>query len=97
MLYEGEDDPITNIDEGTALAYAKLAAEEFGIKTFEPFEFERKTVEMWLALDKKQQDKLRRQQPMTKQFAVESNTAEVPVEAAPTEETKASTRKKRGN
>ena len=97
VRYEGEDDPISNIDGGTALAYAKLAAEAFGIKTFEPFEFDRKTAEMWLALDKKTQDKLRRQQPMTKQFAVESNKAEEPAEAAPTEETKASTRKKRGN
>jgi CRISPR-associated protein Csb1 len=69
VKYEGDDTDLTGFTEEAAAVYATLAAEAFGIEKFPEFEFDQKTAEKWLKLDKKQQDKLRRDKPMTQQFA----------------------------
>jgi CRISPR-associated protein Csb1 len=68
VKYEGDDIDLTELNEDTAAKYATLAAEAFGVEKFPEFEFDQRTAEKWLKLDKKQQDKLRRDKPMTQQF-----------------------------
>jgi len=67
--FEGDDVALTDLTESVAKAYAEAAAEAFGVGESCEVEFDSKTAEKWLALDKKQQDKLRRDKPMTQQFA----------------------------
>ena len=68
VRYEGDDAELPGLTEEAAAAYAKLAAEAFGVEKFPEFVFDQRTAEKWLKLDKKQQDKLRRDKPMTRQF-----------------------------
>lgn len=68
VRYEGDDVELTGVTEENVAAYATLAAEAFGVEQFPEYEFDQDTAEKWLKLDKKQQDKLRRDKPMTMQF-----------------------------
>lgn len=72
VKYEGDDAELSALSEEVAAAFAKEAASDFGVQSFPEFEFDQKTAEKWLKLDKKQQDKLRRDKPMTKQFTEEA-------------------------
>jgi CRISPR-associated protein Csb1 len=83
VKYEGDDADLNGLTEDAAATYAVQVAEKFGVQTFPEFAFDSKTAEKWLKLDKKQQDKLRRDKPMTKQF-----TPEQPAEEAQTEKPK---------
>lgn len=100
VRYEGKDEDLTGLTSEAAVAFAKLAASEFGIAQFEEFEFDQKTAEKWLALDKKTQDKRRRDNPMTKQFPdaeIVTGSAGEGVMSPPDESaSKPSPRKKRG-
>jgi CRISPR-associated protein Csb1 len=73
VRYEGDDVELAGLTEDAAAEYAKFAAEAFGVQQFPEFEFDQRTAEKWLKLDKKQQDKLRRDKPMTQQFSDESD------------------------
>jgi CRISPR-associated endonuclease/helicase Cas3 len=73
VRYEGGDSDLTGLTEETVAEYARLAAEAFGVGDSREVLFDQKTAEKWLKLDKKQQDKLRRDNPMTKQFTEESS------------------------
>lgn len=68
VQFEGDDVERSGLTEEVAAAYAKLAADAFGVGESCEVEFDQKTAEKWLKLDKKQQDKLRRDKPMTQQF-----------------------------
>jgi hypothetical protein len=93
VRYEGEDQPLTDLTPDVAREYATLAAKEFGVEKIEPVEFDQRTAEKWLALDKKVQDKLRREKPMTQQFADEPTE----VAPAPTEVEGNAKRNRKGN
>jgi hypothetical protein len=97
VQFEGDDVERTGLTEEVAADYAKLAAEAFGVKQFPEYEFDQKTAEKWLALDKKVQDKLRRENPMTKQFtSAEATSGEGAGESAGAGEGKPTTRKRGG-
>jgi CRISPR-associated protein Csb1 len=95
--YDGNDVILTDLNDVVAEDFAKAAAAAFGVgKSFE-VEFDTKTAEKWLALDKKQQDKLRRDKPMTKQFSSESGESDAgTVVDTGVEESKPATRRRRG-
>jgi hypothetical protein len=79
VQFEGDDVERTELTEAVAAAYAKLAAEAFGVGESCEVEFDQKTAEKWLKLEKKQQDKLRRDKPMTQQFTdAPTESAETP-------------------
>jgi CRISPR-associated protein Csb1 len=81
VRFEGEDTDLSDLTESTTAAYANLAADAFGIGEPRQVAFDQNSAEKWLKLDKKQQDKLRRDKPMTKQFADEpALSAEPPAE-----------------
>jgi hypothetical protein len=67
VRHEGDDLPITDLTSKIAHGYAALVAAAFGVESIEPVEFDQNIAEKWLALHKKVQDKLRRENPMTKQ------------------------------
>lgn len=90
VRYEGDDAELTGLTEDAAATYAEQAAEEFGVGASREVPFDQKTAEKWLKLDKKTQDKLRRDKPMTKQFAEESS------DAGSTEPVTRPTRRQRG-
>jgi CRISPR-associated protein Csb1 len=66
--YVGPDEPIPDLDDTVALAYASAAAEAFGVGDSGQFVFDKAVAEKWLALKKEEQEKRRRNGPMTKQF-----------------------------
>jgi CRISPR-associated protein Csb1 len=78
VQFEGDDVERTGLTEDVAGDYAKLAAAAFGVETYPEFEFDKKTAEKWLALDKKQQDKLRRDRAMTQQFQEGESVEDAP-------------------
>jgi CRISPR-associated protein Csb1 len=83
VSYEGEDVELTGLTEDVAAAYADAAAKAFGVENFPEFEFDQKAAEKWLRLDKKQQDKLRRDKPMTQQFAGDAGEGAQPEKSKP--------------
>ena len=66
--YVGPDEPVSDVDDAVALAYASTAAESFGVGDSGEFVFDKAVAEKWLALKKEEQEKRRRNGPMTKQF-----------------------------
>lgn len=68
VRYDGTDESISDLTEGTAEQYAQKAAEKFGVGASKPVKFDTDAVNKWLALKKDEQDKRRRNAPMTKQF-----------------------------
>jgi CRISPR-associated protein Csb1 len=74
--FEGSDLETAGLTEDTAGAYAKLAAIDFGVGDSREVEFDQKTAEKWLKLDKKKQDKLRREKAMTQLFVESSDEGE---------------------
>ncbi|HWG46941.1 MAG TPA: type I-U CRISPR-associated RAMP protein Csb1/Cas7u [Gemmataceae bacterium] len=65
--FEGTDQALSYLTGELSLAYAKAAADSFVVGgPYPPVRFDQKTAEKWLELDKKAQDKLRREKPMTK-------------------------------
>jgi CRISPR-associated protein Csb1 len=80
--YDGEERPVTGLTADAVLAYARLAAEAFGVGDSETVSFNQDAANKWLKLDKKEQDKRRRDKPMTKQFASAGDeTADQPTES----------------
>jgi CRISPR-associated protein Csb1 len=71
--YDGEPSSLPDLTAEAALDFAKLAADAFGVAPPEVTEFDQDAANKWLRLDKKEQDKRRRENPMTKQFGPESN------------------------
>ncbi len=78
--FEGDDVQREGLTEELAALYAKAAADAFGVGESCEVEFDQKTAEKWLKLDKKQQDKLRREKAMTQQF---TDAAGEPAETPP--------------
>jgi len=66
--YRGDETPVTDLTSDTALRFATAAATDFVVGSSDTYAFEKATVEKWLALKKDEQEKRRRQGPMTKQF-----------------------------
>jgi len=75
--YRGDDIPVNDLSDTVALAYGTAAATAFGVGASGEFTFDKPAAEKWLALKKDDQDKRRRNGPMTKQFETGSGqTAE---------------------
>src|SRR5581483_2596717 len=67
--YDGDDQPVPELTAEAAFEYAQAAAEGFGVDaSTRTVPFDADAANKWLALDSKEQDKRRRQNPMTKQF-----------------------------
>lgn len=71
VRFEGDDQELPGLTEDVAATFAEQAAKAFGVGESREVQFDQKTAEKWLKLDKKQQDKMRRDKPMTKQFTVD--------------------------
>lgn len=95
--FEDDDVVVTDLTEQVAMEYAEAAAKDFGVGESREVEFDSGTAEKWLALEKKQQDKLRRDKPMTQQFENDSTSRSADGgNAAAPDEPKPATRKRRG-
>ncbi len=66
--HRGEDEPLPDLTTKVAEVYAKAAAVAFGVGPSGEFVFDKVVAEKWLALKKEEQDKRRRNGPMTQQF-----------------------------
>lgn len=83
VRFEGNDADRAGLTEEVVATYAEQAARAFGIGESRVVEFDQRIAEKWLALDKKQQDKLRRDKPMTQQFPDEATeVAPIPSESS---------------
>ncbi len=65
--HRGDDTPLPSLNDTNAMTYAKAAADAFGVGPSGEFAFEKAVAEKWLALKKEEQDKLRRNGPVTQQ------------------------------
>jgi CRISPR-associated protein Csb1 len=65
--YRGDEISVLELTDATALHFAKVAAEAFGVGPSGEHPFEKAVAEKWLALKKEEQEKRRRNGPMTKQ------------------------------
>ena len=78
--FRGKETVVGDLSDATALRFADDAARSFGVGPSNTFVFDKATAEKWLALKKDEQDKRRRNGPMTKQFT-EGQEAEASGEA----------------
>jgi CRISPR-associated protein Csb1 len=83
IRFEGDDAELSGLTEDVAATFTELAAKAFGVGESRDVQFDQKTAEKWLKLDKKQQDKLRRDKPMTKQFTEDGEGAPSQAAARP--------------
>ncbi len=66
--HRGPDVKIPDLTESIAFRFAQIAASTFGVGESGEYDFDKAIAEKWLGLDKKEQDKRRKNGPMTTQF-----------------------------
>lgn len=66
--HRGEDVPVTDLTGTVAFEYAAQSAQTFGVGPSGSYPFDKATAEKWLALKKDDQEKRRRNGPITQQF-----------------------------
>jgi CRISPR-associated protein Csb1 len=83
--YRGEETPLPDLTDAVAFQFATTAAQSFGVGESDEFSFDKATAEKWLALKKEEQEKRRRNGPMTKQFegGAEPTIVDVPPTSPP--------------
>ena len=75
MPHRGNDVPVPELTDSVAQGYDQAAAAAFGVGPSGEFTFDKATAEKWLALKKEEQEKRRRNGPMTQQFEGASDEA----------------------
>jgi CRISPR-associated protein Csb1 len=66
--HRGENVIVQDLTDAVAINYAHAAAMDFGVGPSGEFTFDKATTEKWLALKKEDQEKRRRNGPMSRQF-----------------------------